>query len=142
MQDAKSLLVSHLRLIANNHTEWRALYADHAVMEFPYASSINAPGRYEGIEIICKHIQTVFSGLREPRIHSVHAHALEDGQGAMAEFEMSATVASTNLPYNQKYIALLRAENGKIVFLREYWNPQEVLKSFGGTAPGGNKPTA
>lgn len=103
-------------------------------MEFPDA--IGAPTRYEGIDAIFNHVQGVIAQLRDPVFSNVSVQKLEsdeedkDEERIVAEFELAAIVKSSGRAYNQKYIALMTARRGKIVFLHEYWNPHEVLKSF------------
>ncbi|MGH1416968.1 MAG: nuclear transport factor 2 family protein [Pelagimonas sp.] len=38
----------------------------------------------------------------------------------------------TGLPYDQKYINVIRVRDGKIVQYRDYWNPSVVLDAVGG----------
>lgn len=38
----------------------------------------------------------------------------------------------TGLPYDQKYINVVRVRDGKIVEYRDYWNPSTVLDAAGG----------
>jgi ketosteroid isomerase-like protein len=130
-KDASALFADHLELLTSNPLQWRQLYALDAVMEFPYAPSIGAPARYEGIEAIFNHVQGVFSQLRDPQFSNIHIMPLEgDNNRSVAKFEIAAVVKDTGRPYNQKYVAFLTASQGKIVSLEEYWNPQEVVKSF------------
>jgi uncharacterized protein len=48
----------------------------------------------------------------------------------IAEFSATATVIATGRPYNQAYIAYLRAEKGKIAFYREYYDATRVVAAF------------
>jgi ketosteroid isomerase-like protein len=143
MQSATQLFSAHLALLTGEPEQWRQLYADDAVMEFPYAPTIGAPARYEGVEAIFNHVQGVFAQLSNPVFDNISIQPLatpqlgkeeapeeEAEERVVAEFEIAAVVKNTGRPYNQKYIALMTARRGKIVFLREYWNPQEVIKSF------------
>lgn len=43
---------------------------------------------------------------------------------------MTATVVHTGRAYAQEYIAYLRAENGKIVVYREYFDPTRIAAAF------------
>jgi len=130
MQSAKYLLGEHLRLLVANPDEWRKLFSPDAVLEFPYAYSIGAPMRHEGIEAINDHVQGVMSLLRNVTIFNVRI-ALEADDTVVGEYELAAEVVSTGKEYRQKYISVLTAKEGKIVLLREYWNPLEITKSFG-----------
>jgi ketosteroid isomerase-like protein len=130
-KDASALFADHLELLTSNPEQWRQLYAPDAVMEFPYAPSIGAPARYEGRDAIFNHVQGVFSQLSSPRFTNIQIMPLEgDGSRSVGKFEISALVKDTGRTYNQKYVALLTASQGKIVAFEEYWNPHEVIKSF------------
>lgn len=133
MKTPSELFQEHIQLIVSNPGAWRELFCTEAVYEFPYAPSVGAPGRYEGIDAIFNHVQTVFSQLSDLHLKldvGRDVKPMADGKSVFAEFELAATVTATGTPYNQKYVVLMTADQGKIVLLREWWNPQEVLKSF------------
>jgi len=130
MQYAKYLLEEHLRLLVAKPEEGHKLYAADAVLGFPYAYSIGLPPKIEGTEAIVKHMQRVMSLLRNVTIFNVRI-TLEGEDSVVGEYELAAEVVSTGKEYRQKYISVLTAKEGKIVLLREYWNPLEATKSFG-----------
>ena len=51
---------------------------------------------------------------------------------AFAEGHGSARIATTGLPYEQDYVMVIEAKDGKIIRYREYWNPLPAIEAFGG----------
>ncbi|MFP2958520.1 nuclear transport factor 2 family protein [Myxococcus sp. 1LA] len=131
-RDAGALMDAHLELIATDIERWLGLFAEDAVVEFPYAPSVGAPERLAGREAIRgyfaetpKHFQgLVFSNTRR--------HFTAGSDVAVAEVHGSATIALTGKPYEQDYIMVLKSRDGRIVHYREYWDPIVGLKAFGG----------
>jgi ketosteroid isomerase-like protein len=60
-------------------------------------------------------------------------YALADPNGAVAQVRAEGFIKSTGRIYRQEYVVFLRARDGKIVFLREYFDP--VRAAYGLDAP-------
>jgi ketosteroid isomerase-like protein len=54
-----------------------------------------------------------------------------DDDAVVAEFTGSGVAIGTGRPYAQTYLVYLRAQSGKIVLLREYFDPSCVVAAFG-----------
>src|SRR4051794_13261466 len=55
---------------------------------------------------------------------------LADPQGAVAEVKGEGRIKSTGRVYRQGYVVFLRAADGKIAFLREYFDPVRAAKAL------------
>ena len=127
---ATELLTRYIEFIDSDRSAWRALLDDNAVLEFPNASSLGAARRHEGIAAIDGHVHAVLSQLDDAVFKNVAVHALEEANRAVGEFEIEATVRSTGRKYRQRYVLFLTAAAGKAVFVREYWDPVEIIRAF------------
>ncbi|UQA56438.1 nuclear transport factor 2 family protein [Polyangium aurulentum] len=129
--DAAHALDQHLAFIARDIDRWLDLFADDAVVEFPYAP----PGfqaRLEGkaaIDTYFRPTPQTFGGLV---FTNLRLYPTQDPDVALAEVHGSATIPATGKRYEQDYIMVLRTRAGKIVHYREYWNVTLALEAFGG----------
>jgi ketosteroid isomerase-like protein len=61
------------------------------------------------------------------RFLNLELYALADPQGAVAEVRREGLIKSTGRMYRQDYVVFLRAADGKIAFLREYFDPVRAV---------------
>jgi hypothetical protein len=54
----------------------------------------------------------------------------------VAKIKAEGTIKSTGRVYRQEYVVFLRADAGKIVFLREYFDPVRVANAMDLTIAG------
>jgi ketosteroid isomerase-like protein len=128
--DATELLHAHLHDMTVDFAAWCALYADDAVMEYPYGAYAGVASPLQGIAAISRSVKGFLDDVRDlcidvPTVCQVHG---EDA--VFAEFAASATVVSTGRAYKQNYIVYLRAEAGRIAVLREYFDAPRVVAAF------------
>jgi ketosteroid isomerase-like protein len=72
---------------------------------------------------------TLFVGAVENfRFFDLKVYALPDPQGAVAEFKGEGLIKSTGHVYRQDYVVFLRAVDGKIAFLRRYFDPVRAAR--------------
>jgi ketosteroid isomerase-like protein len=64
------------------------------------------------------------------RFFDLKLYALVDPQGAVAEVKAEGLIKSTGRMYRQDYVLFLRAADGKIAFLREYFDPIRAAKAL------------
>ena len=127
---ASELFSAHLKYLATDAQKWRDLFDEHAVLEFPYAPSLGAPEKYEGINNIFEIVQTaVISQLIETIFSNIRIQSI-NSENAVGEFELMSKVKTTGNVYSQRYITLLTSKNGKITHMKEYFNPLQVQKAF------------
>jgi hypothetical protein len=130
MRTAAQLLTEHLHLLTTNLNAWRDLYTEDAVMEYPYGSFAGVPVRLTGIAEIFASIEAFMRDVKDLRIDPSVIFKVEGEDAVFAEFRAGGTVSSTGRQYQQDYIVYLRAKDGKIVFLREYFDAPRVAAAF------------
>ena len=108
-----------------------ALYADDAVMEFPFAPP-GQPARVTGraaLEGYLLHYPELLD-VREVTIDALHV--TEDPEVVVAEIDAAGFVVATGRPYELRYIAVVTVRNGLIAHYRDYWNPLVAQELLGG----------
>ncbi|MDC0743034.1 nuclear transport factor 2 family protein [Polyangium mundeleinium] len=131
-RNAAQALDEHLALISKDIQRWIELFADDAVVEFPYAPP-GLPARLEGkaaIDAYFRPTPQTFAGLT---FSDVRRYVTTDPDVALAEVHGTAQIPATGKRYEQDYIMVLRTRAGKIVHYREYWNVGRALEAFGDT---------
>ncbi|HZH13257.1 MAG TPA: nuclear transport factor 2 family protein [Archangium sp.] len=131
-RDAASLLDAHLELIGTDIERWLGLFAEDAVVEFPYAAGLGLPERLEGREAIRRYFADTPKHFQGLVFTQVRRYRTSEPDVALAEAHGSATIAATGNGYEQDYVMLVRTRDGRISLYREYWNPIPGLKAFGG----------
>ncbi|WP_224369006.1 nuclear transport factor 2 family protein [Hyalangium versicolor] len=131
-RNAGALLDAHLELIGTDIERWLELFAEDAVVEFPYAGSLGVPSRLEGLEAIRRYFVETPKHFRGLVFSNIRRYLTTDPEVAFGEVHGSATIASTGRRYEQDYIMMVKARDGRISFYREYWDPLLGLKAFGG----------
>lgn len=119
-------------LLAPEATTFLDMVADDVVMEFPYAPP-GAVGRLDGKAALAAYLPKVAGMIT---IDTLTAEAVHRGAGpdgvVVVEFAATGRGNATGLPYDQRYVSVVRARDGRIVHYRDYWNPLVVLSATGG----------
>jgi len=129
---AEVLLREHLALITHDHQRWLALFADDAVVEFPYAGSLGRSTRLEGKAAIDEYFGGASPVFLELAFRDVRVHVSTEPGLVVAEAHGSARIATTGKAYEQDYVMVLEVKEGKIARYREYWNPLPAIDALGG----------
>jgi uncharacterized protein len=132
LPSAESLIRQHLELVIHDHPRWLELFDEAAVVEFPYAVALGTPSRFEGKAAIDAYFSRAGSLFLDFRFRELRVHASEATGVAFAEGHGSARIATTGRPYEQDYVMVIEARDGKILRYREYWNPLPAIEAFGG----------
>lgn len=120
---ALQLLQRHLAIgIVNDLEAWYALFDEDAVLEFPYAIGTPIPARLDGKAAIREHIDKVARlfgrfAFDAPRFHATGRDL------ASCEVHGVSTIAATGATYEQNFVMIVEARDGRIVRYREYWSP-------------------
>ena len=130
MKSALQLMEDHLRYLPTDFEKWRALFANDAVMQFIYGPSADVQEMEYGIDNIAAHVGGFLKSVKQFRVRNAAIYPVADRDEAIAEFEGEAVVIVTQRKYEQKYLVILRAQAGKIVFFREYFDPLRVRRAF------------
>ena len=109
------------------------MLADDAVMEFPYAPP-GLPTRLDGKAAIGRHLKGLGDMIAFDRMGEPTILATTDPNVVVVEFEGFGHGVSTEEPYDQRYISVIRTDGGRIVHYRDYWNPLVVLRALKGSA--------
>lgn len=109
------------------------MMAEHAVMEFPYALP-GLPVRLEGRDAVARHLERVAGLIAFDRMGAPTLHPSTDQDLVIIEFDGFGHGVETGEPYDQRYISVVRTENGRITHYRDYWNPIAVLRATKGAA--------
>jgi len=126
------MLDAHLEFISTDIERWLELFAEDAVVEFPYANSLGLPERLEGREAIRGYFAGTPKSFLGLTFRNLRRYITTDPEMVIAEVHGSATIASTGRPYEQDYIMMLKTKEGRISLYREYWDPIPGLRAFGG----------
>lgn len=110
--------------------QWKDYFADHAVWEMPFAPEPLAkevPGRH----LIGHFVDWFFQSVPDLRIESLVVHDTTDPELFILELRGRATVAQTGNIYANTYCTHMRISGGKVVLMREYFDPSIVQNAFG-----------
>ncbi len=109
---------------------WKDNFAEDAVWEMPFAPeplADSVPGRH----LIGHFIDWFFESVPDLRIDSLIVHDTTDPELFVLELQGTATVTQTGKIYANTYCTHMRIRDGKVVLIREYFNPEVVLEAFG-----------
>ncbi|WP_050030407.1 nuclear transport factor 2 family protein [Verrucomicrobium sp. BvORR034] len=127
---ATDLLQKHIETLVDDPAIWETLISDDILWELAYAPSIGHPAQLSGREEVVRHV-TWFRGAVEGfRFFDLAIHPLADPAGAVGEVEAEGIIKSTGRVYRQKYVVFLRVVEGKIVFIREYFDPVRAAQAM------------
>jgi ketosteroid isomerase-like protein len=130
MSVASDLVRRHIETLVADNAQWQTLLADEIVWELPYAPSLGHPGRLEGRDVVIRHANWFLQTVTDFRFFDLRVYAFADPDGALAEVKAEGTIKPTGRRYVQDYVVLLGSSNGKIVSLREYFDPVRASKAM------------
>lgn len=130
MKSATELLEQHLQWLVNDNEQWQSLIADDIVWDLPYAPSLGHPLKLEGREAVRQHLAWFLAAVKDFRFFDDVVTAAGDAQHAVARVKAEALVPSTGRHYRQEYVVFLTARDGKIIHLREYFDPVQAALAF------------
>ena len=130
MTIATDLLQRHVQTLVEDNTQWQTLIADDILWELAYAPAIGHPARLSGRQEVVRHVTWFLGAVENFRFFNLKVYPFADPEGAVAEFKAEGLIKSTGRIYRQDYVVFLRAAAGKIVFLREYFDPVRAAKAL------------
>jgi ketosteroid isomerase-like protein len=130
MTIASDLLQRHIQTLVDNNTQWRTLIADDIVWELAYAPAIGPPARLAGKAEVIHHVTWFLSAVENFRFIDPKINAFADPQEAVAQVRAEGLIKPTGRIYRQEYVVFLRADGGKIRFIREYFDPTRAAKAL------------
>ena len=123
MTIASDLLQQHIQTLVDDNARWQTLIANDILWELAYAPSLGHPAKLSGREEAVRHATWFVGAVENFRFFALKVYALADPQGAVAEVKGEGLIKSTGRVYRQDYVVFLRAADGQIAFLREYFDP-------------------
>ena len=130
MSIASDLLRQHVQTLVDNNARWQTLIADDVLWELAYAPSLGHPAKLSGRAEAVRHATWFVGAVENFRFFDLNVYALTDPQGAVAEVKGEGLIKSTGRLNRQDYVIFLRAADGKITFLREYFDPVRAAKAL------------
>jgi ketosteroid isomerase-like protein len=130
MTIASDLLQQHIQTLVDDNARWQTLIADDILWELAYAPSLGHPAQLAGRKEAVRHATWFVGAVENFRFFDLNIYALADEQGAVAEVKGEGLIKSTGRMYRQDYVVFLRAADGKIAFLREYFDPVRAAKAL------------
>jgi uncharacterized protein len=122
---------SYLQLMREKRwDEWTDLWADDAVLEFPFAPE-GKKGTYRGKKEIRDYMSGTTGRIRVDSVTELTVHPMLDPEAVVVELAIKGTILSNGNDYPQRYITVFQFRNGKIQHYREYWNPGVTMKAMG-----------
>jgi uncharacterized protein len=130
MTIASDLLQQHIQTLVDDNARWQTLIADNILWELAYAPSLGHPAQLSGRQEAVRHATWFAGAVENFRFFDLKVYALADPQGAVAEVKGQGLIKSTGRVYRQAYVVFLRTVDGKIAFLREYFDPVRAANAL------------
>jgi ketosteroid isomerase-like protein len=109
---------------------WKDWFAEDAVWEMPFAPeplAKSVPGR----QLIGHFIDWFFKSVPDLKIDSLVVHDTTDPELFVLELHGEGTVTQNGNVYANTYCTHMRIRGGKVVLIREYFDPNIVEQAFG-----------
>lgn len=128
------------RILANPGTEQSfEHFADDVVLEFPYGTSLGMPDRFEGKEIAVNYLRQMLSQFKGLKLYNFRSYPVEgDPDTVFNEYEGEALTPGGNT-YTQTYMNKMQFRDGKLILIKELWDPMKVVKATNGEYDGNVK---
>ena len=123
MSTAFELAQEHFATLLKDPEKWKTLISEEVVWELAYAPSIGHPASLRGKTAVEKHAAWFSEAVEDFSFSNLTVYRLTDVDTAVAEVRGYGRVKSTGRTYDQNYLLILGAKNGRISFMREYFDP-------------------
>lgn len=130
MTIASDLLQQHIQTLVDDNTQWQTLIAEDIVWELAYAPALGHPARLSGRTEVTRHVTWFLGAVENFRFFDLQVYPFADPQAAAAQVRAKGLIKPTGRIYRQEYVVFLRAVGGKIVFMREYFDPTRAAKAL------------
>jgi uncharacterized protein len=130
MTIASDLLQRHFQTLVQDNAQWQTLIADDILWELVYAPAIGHPPRLSGRDEVVRHVTWFIGAVENFRFLDLKVYPFADPEAAVAEVKAEGLIKPTGRIYHQEYVLFLHARDGKIAFLREYFDPVRAAKAL------------
>jgi len=123
------------RLMARDMEAFAELWHDDAVQYIPFLAE--GFGRFVteafvGKAKIVEHYTIAFKNRRDHVFWVDDSHLTQDPQCVIIEAHARSLVGETGRVYENSYVCIFKAAEGKLIELREYVNPLKFIQAFEG----------
>lgn len=127
---AQHTVAEHLRLTAAGRVdEWLTLFAQDAVLEFPFAPA-GVPRRVTGRDALFAHMSH-FPETFDVEFGDLVFHETVDPSLVIAEFRSTGTARPTGKPYEQRCISVVWTDDDALItHYLDYWNPLVAIEAL------------
>ncbi|MFJ9850179.1 nuclear transport factor 2 family protein [Streptomyces sp. NPDC101150] len=115
-------------LLDKNIPAWVDLWAEHGVMEFPFAPP-GWPERLEGRDAIAAYVRDYPDHIDLHDFPDLRIHQTTAPGTIVVEMRGVGRMVETGDPFDMTYIAVVAVQGGRFTSYRDYWNPQSVQAS-------------
>jgi ketosteroid isomerase-like protein len=127
-----NLAVARAWMTTIGQPDWWKLLHDDIVLEFPYGSSVGIKDRYVGKEEVVPYVKALFDRLGVFKFFNLQTIGTTDPELFVSEYEADMTTPHGE-HYVQTYINKLRIKDGKVILMREFWDPKRTIDATNGT---------
>jgi ketosteroid isomerase-like protein len=108
------------------------LYADDIIMEFPYGPSLGMPDRFETKPNVVAYVRHILEGLSGVVIREMSFSSVAgDPTTVFVEYEADCPTPGGHT-YHQIYVNKMQFRDGKLVHMRELWDPKKIIDAGNG----------
>ncbi|CAF1386773.1 unnamed protein product [Didymodactylos carnosus] len=128
---AAELINEHVNLIAQGDVaRWRSsIFAVNGVWELPYGASCGMPTKLIGLDAMVEAVELFINGCEGMQFTRPKVTVVSPSE-AFAEYEVTCKVLATQKTYHQNYIVYAKAEQGRLILLREYFDSVRLMEAF------------
>ena len=130
MTIASDLLQQHIKTLVDDNPQWQTLIADDILWELAYAPALGHPAKLSGRAEVVRHATWFVGAVENFHFFDLKEYPFADREAAVAEVKGEGVITATGRIYRQEYVVFLRAAGGKIVYLREYFDPTRAAKAM------------
>jgi ketosteroid isomerase-like protein len=111
-------------------------YADDITIEFPYGPSLGMPDRFESKPVVVAYVRQLNAQLPGLKMeHRKFYSVADDPDTVFIEYTADVPTPAGNT-YSQVYINKMQFRDGKMVSMREFWDPKRIIDALDGTYDG------
>jgi ketosteroid isomerase-like protein len=130
MTIASDLLQRHFQTLVQDNAQWQTLIIDDIVWELVYGPALGHPPRLSGRDEVVRQVTWFLGAVENFRFFDLKVYPFNDPEAAVAEVKAEGLIKPTGRIYHQEYVLFLHARDGKIAFLREYFDPVRAAKAL------------
>ena len=139
LQEAQALVQRYLQTIVKKDIEgWMNLWDDNFVLEFPYAPQ-GRPRQIEDKATLYPYIQNVIKDLEIVSIAQPQIYLTQYPDLIIAEITGEGRLLSTGRAYRTNYVWMMRTRDGKLIHMRDYWNPLALMEARSSSSNGASR---